>query len=197
MKKYISNYFKKKKPFTIVTDILFIVLVILLIIPSTRKDVSAFFIRLTSFPPSAFDSDEQYSVNRKTLQWELYDLSGNRVKFKDMLEKPVVLNLWATWCPPCIAELPGLMDLKNDYGTKANFIFVSDENPNKVKTFLKDRGYDEKCFYLSRGVPSDFETGSIPTTYIISPKGKVVLKKKGAARWNSGKVKRLIDNITN
>ncbi len=197
MKKYLTNYFKKKKPFTIVTDVLFLILVILLIIPSTRKDVSAFFIRLTSFPPSALDAGEQYSVAENTLHWELYDLQGGKIELGDILDKPVVLNLWATWCPPCIAELPGLMDLRNEYGEKANFVFVSDENPVKVKDFLKKRGYTQEGFFISKGVPSDFATQSIPTTYIISPGRKVVLKKKGAARWNSGKVKRLIDNITN
>lgn len=197
MKKYLTNYFKKKKPFTIITDILFIVLIVLLIIPSTRKDVSAFFIRLTSFPPAALSSNEQYTVNNDAKQWVLYDLSGNKTAFAGMLDKPVVLNLWATWCPPCIAELPGLLELRNDYGTKARFVFVSNENPATVKKFLKKHGYGETGFYLSARVPADFATNSIPTTYIISPGGKVVLKKRGAARWNSGKVKRLIDNITN
>jgi len=51
MKKYLTNYFKKKKPFTIITDILFIVLIVLLIIPSTRKDVSPFLSDSHHFRP--------------------------------------------------------------------------------------------------------------------------------------------------
>ena len=114
-----------------------------------------------------------------------------------MLNKPVLLNLWATWCPPCIAELPGLIDLKKDYGKKANFIFVTSENIVTVKEFLKKHNYPEKGFYISQGVPRDFNTSSIPASYIISPKGKVVLKKTGAARWNTRKVKRLLDKLKN
>ena len=197
IKRSVRNYFTKKKPFTIVTDILFIVLVILLIIPGTRKEVSSFFIRLTAFPPSTLDTDEQYTINEQTAQWELVDLSGNKVILSDLFDRPVLVNLWATWCPPCIAELPGLLDLQKEYGSKAHFLFVTDENPAVVKAFLKKHGYALTGFYLSKRVPADFATNSIPTSYILSKKGKVVLKKKGAARWNSGKIKRLLDKLNN
>jgi len=197
IKRSVRNYFTKKKPFTIVTDMLFIVLVILLIIPGTRKEVSSFFIRLTAFPPSTLDADEQYTINEQTAQWELVDLSGNKVVLSNLFDKPVLVNLWATWCPPCIAELPGLLDLQKESGSKAHFLFVTDENPATVKAFLKKHGYAPTGFYLSKRVPADFATNSIPTSYILSKKGKVVLKKKGAARWNSGKVKRLLDKLNN
>ncbi len=197
IKLQINNYFKKKKPFTIITDILFVVLVVLLIIPGTRKEVSSFFIRLTAFPPSTLDPDEQYTISEQTAQWELTDLSGNKVVLSTLFDKPVLINLWATWCPPCIAELPGLLDLQKEYATKAHFLFVTDENPHLVKAFLKKHGYSQTGFYLSRRVPSDFATNSIPTSYILSTKRKVVLKKKGAARWNTGKVKRLFDKLNN
>ena len=195
IKDYFRNYFKKKSLFSIITDVIFIVLVVLLIIPGTRKEVSALFIKLTSLPPSTLDKDEQYTIDARTLQWNLTDLDGNTVTFGQMLDKPVLLNIWATWCPPCIAELPGLIDLKNEYGNKANFLFVTDEPPGKVKAFLQKHGYPQNGFYLSQGVPADFATRSIPASYIISRDKRVVLKKKGAARWNSGTVKRLLDKL--
>ncbi len=197
LKLYIKNYFKKKKPFTIITDIIFVLLVILLIIPGTRKEVSAFFIKLTSLPPSALATNEQFIINEQTTQWELYDLDGNKIQFAEKLNKPVLINLWATWCPPCIAELPGLLKLQKEYKQKANFMFITNENPVVVKSFLRKHGYSKHGFYISQKVPVDFATNSIPTSYIISPTRKVVLIKKGAARWNSRKVKRLLDKLNN
>ena len=192
---YFSNYFKKKKPFTIVTDILFIVLIILLIIPGTRKEVSSLMIRLTSLPPSSLDKDEQYSVSQTAMMWELYDKNGQPVALEKLNDKPVFLNFWATWCPPCIAEMPGIADLYEKYKDQVNFVFVSNERPETVEKFALKHHFTDLPFYFTGAVPSDFASNSIPATFIISKKGKVVLAKKGAARWNTGKTERLLKQL--
>jgi len=192
---WLSNYFKKKKPFTIVTDILFIVLIILLIIPGTRKEVSSFMIRLTSLPPSSLDVDEQYSISQNAMMWELYDKNGRVVSLQKLNEKPVFLNFWATWCPPCIAEMPGIADLYEKYKDQINFVFVSNERPETVGKFIVKHSYQDLPFYFTGTVPNDFASNSIPATFIISKKGKVVLAKKGAARWNTGKTERLLKQL--
>lgn len=196
-KKLVSNYFKKKKPLGIITDVIFVVLIVLFIIPATRKEMSSFFIRLTSFPPSTLDSDEQFTVDTKTLNWQLYDLQGNKTSFKALNDKPVFLNIWATWCPPCIAELPSIQELHEDYGDKVNFILISDEIPGKVQSFATEHQYNELPFYLSSSVPIHFSTNSIPATFIVSKDGRVLVNKKGAARWNSGTVRDLLDKLIN
>ena len=196
-KELISNYFKKKKPFGIITDLLFVVLAVLFILPATRKDVSAFFIRLTSFPASTLDLDEQFTVNTQTLNWQLYDLQGNKTSFETLNDKPIFLNIWATWCPPCIAELPSIQELYEDYGDKVNFIIVSNEDPGKVQNFAKEHEYNGLPFYLSASIPNNFSTNSIPATFIVSSDGRVLVSKKGAARWNSGTTRDLLDKLIN
>jgi thiol-disulfide isomerase/thioredoxin len=196
-KKLLSSYFKKKKPFGIVTDMLFVLIALLLIIPSTRKDTAAFFVRLTSFPPSTLDSDEQFRINSQTNNWILYDLKGNQTTFKNLNSKPVFINIWATWCPPCIAELPSIQELYEDYGDKVNFVLLSNEDPAKVQKFAVEHEYNELPFYLSSSVPTSFSTNSIPATFIISSDGRVVVSKKGAARWNSGTSRDLLDKLIN
>ncbi|RLD37761.1 MAG: TlpA family protein disulfide reductase [Bacteroidetes bacterium] len=196
-KKLLSNYFKKKKPFGIITDLLFVVLLLLFVIPATRKDTAAFFIRLTSFSASTLDSDEQFAVNFQTLDWQLYDLQGNNASFESLNDKPIFLNIWATWCPPCIAEMPSIQALYEDYGDKVNFIIVSNEAPQKVQHFAKDQQYEGLPFYLSASLPHDFSTNSIPATFIVSSDGRVLVSKKGAARWNSGTTRDLLDKLIN
>lgn len=194
-KTLVSNYFKKKKPFSIIIDVLFVVLLVLLILPATRKDVSAFFIRMTSFPPSTLDADEQFVVNTNTMDWQLINFEGQETSFQELNDKPVFLNIWATWCPPCVAELPGILDLYEAYGDRVHFIIVSNENPNLVHDFLKDHEYDQNPFYLSAQVPQDFSSNSIPATFIIDASGQVRVNKKGAARWNSDKTRDLLDEM--
>lgn len=196
-KKLVSNYFKKKKPLGIITDVIFVVLIVLFIIPATRKELSSFLIRFTSFPPSTLDSDEQFTVDTKTLNWQLYDLQGNKTSFKALNDKPVFLNIWATWCPPCIAELPSIQELHEDYGDKVNFILISAELPGKVQSFATEHHYNELPFYHSSSVPIHFSTNSIPATFIVSKDGRVLVNKKGAARWNSGTVRDLLDKLIN
>ena len=194
-KDYFSNYFKKKKPLGIFFDVVFVVIVILLLIPATRKETAAFFIRWTSFPASTLDNDEQYNVNKETLNWQLTTLDGERVSFEDLNEKPVFLNIWATWCPPCIAELPGIEELHEQYGDEVNFVLVSNEQPDVVASFAEKHDYASLPFYYSNFSPSDFSTQSIPATFILSRDGRVLLVKKGAARWNADKTKNLLEEL--
>ncbi len=194
-KSYFSNYFKKKKPLSIFFDAVFVVIILLLLIPGTRKETAAFFIRWTSFSASSLDEDEQYFVSEQTLQWQLYRLNGDRISFQELNEKPVFLNLWATWCPPCIAELPGIEELHDQFGDNVSFILVSNEDPETVVSFAAKHGYESLPFYYSNYSPSDFSTQSIPATFVLSKEGRVMLNKKGAARWNSDKTKKLLDEL--
>jgi thiol-disulfide isomerase/thioredoxin len=195
LRNYVNNYFKKKKTFSIITDFLFVAFIILLIIPGTRKEVSAFFIRMVSLPPSELSTNEQFTINDQSLNWQFYDLSGNTVTLSSLNNKPVFLNFWATWCPPCIGELPGIADLYTDYRDKVHFVLVSNEGAEKVIDFAKKHAYEDLPFYIYRTTPTDFATQSIPATFLISKEGKVVINKKGAARWNSGKMKKIIDGL--
>ncbi len=195
VKHYFRNYYKKRKPFAIATDILFWGLVLLLVIPSTRVQVSSFFIRITSFAPSGLSTDKQYSITDNARQWQLTDMSGKTVNFSDQLDKPVFVNMWATWCPPCRAELPGIQKLYEQYKEKVHFLLLTDEPQAKVRAFAREYHYEDMPFYRYRYVPHEFSTRSIPSTFILSKKGIVVLSKKGAARWDSDKVKKLLDNL--
>ncbi len=195
LRNWFSNYLKKKRPLSIFFDVLFIILVVLMLIPSTRKELSSFIIRTTSLPPSSLDNDEQYEIDAQALSWQLIDYEGNTYRFEELNDKPVFLNIWATWCPPCIAELPGILELYRNNSKTANFILVSNESPEVVKAFAEKHGYTDLPFYFARSAPADFESQSIPTTFIISKSGQVVLKKKGAARWNSDKTKQILKQL--
>jgi len=173
------------------------VLLVLLLLPATRKDVSAFFIRMTSLPPSTLDSDEQFTVNTNTMDWQLVNFEGQKTSFQELGNKPVFLNIWATWCPPCVAELPGILDLYEEFGDRVHFILVSNENPNHVHDFLINHEYNHSPFYLSASVPQDFSSNSIPATFIIDADGRVRVNKKGAARWNSDTTRDLLDEMLN
>lgn len=166
-----------------------------MIIPATRTEVASFFIRLTSLPPSTLEIDEQKTVSQQSLTWSFKDMDGNTVSLNSLSDKPIFLNFWATWCPPCIAELPGIKELHKVYGDRINFVLVSNESRAKVRGFAKEKGFDQLPFYQNEDVPREFASQSIPTTFIISKNGNIVLDKKGVAKWNSEKVEELLDKL--
>ncbi len=195
IKLWINNYFHTKKPFTIVTDFLFILFVLLLLIPGTRREIAPVFIRITSFAPSQLSQNEQFEISQQTKAWKVIDRKGQSLAFDKMLDKPVFVNFWATWCPPCRAELPGISALYDEYKGRVHFLLLSNESFDKINIFAHDHQYENLPFYRYNAVPKEFSSRSIPTTFIVSQKGKVVLSKKGAARWKSDKVRKLLDYL--
>jgi peroxiredoxin len=94
--------------------------------------------------------------------------------------------------------MPSIEKLFEKYGDKIKIILISQENPQTVNAFLKKNEYTLPTYISDGSVPEIFKSRSIPTSFLISPEGKIVLKKKGAAKWNSRKVEKLIDKmITN
>ena len=103
--------------------------------------------------------------------------------------------MWATWCPPCVAEMPSLQDLYNDYKDQVVFVFVTSEGAEKVTPFMEKNNYNLPIYNMMSKEPDLLSTQSIPTTYLINKKGEIVIKKTGAANWNSTKVRNQLDEL--
>ena len=96
------------------SDIALIVVITLLIIPQTRQPIQiALHSVLSKFGPSVIDKKDQKKVSYTS--WKLRDFDGNVLNYQDTKGRVVFVNLWATWCPPCIAEFQNIQDLYNDY----------------------------------------------------------------------------------
>ncbi|GHA29306.1 thioredoxin-like protein YneN [Salinimicrobium marinum] len=175
------------------SNIVFLLIILLLIIPQTRKPLQVGLNRLISFSPSEVSEE-----NRNTLfdyNWQLKKIDGNPVNFKEAKGEVVILNLWATWCPPCIAEMPSFQSLYDDYGDRVNFYFVSAEEADKLEKFLEKKEYTFPVLQPSSSIPELLDSNSLPTTYVLSRKGEIVIEKTGAADWNSSSFRKLLDEL--
>ncbi|MBG0782876.1 MAG: redoxin domain-containing protein [Bacteroidales bacterium] len=195
LKKRWKDYWEKKGWFSKVSDLFFVLLVVSLLIPASRKEISAFVSGITAMSPGTLDEDKQSILSSTALNWAVVDANGKSYSLTEYQAKPVFLNFWATWCPPCIAEMPDIQDLYDKYGDKVAFFLVTDESPQKVDAFMEKRGFDLPVFYHQSGVPQEFATQSIPTTFVISPEQKIVIRKTGAAKWNSSSMHQLLDEM--
>ena len=127
--------------------------------------------------------------------WQLVDAKGNDFTFIDAKGKVVLVNFWATWCPPCVAEMPSLQLLYNDYNEKVVFMFVAQDKVEKVSAFIAKKGYTLPVYYSKTEAPSVLTSKTIPTTYVINKEGKIIIAETGAADWNSAKTRKMLDAL--
>lgn len=195
IKERFQKYKEKKNTFSIASDIVFILLLVALAFPSSRMAVVSTIKRITLFAPSAIAEENRVQLNSTAYQWEYNDLSGNKLHFVENQNKVVFLNFWATWCPPCVAEMPSIQNLYDQYGQQIAFVVASDENPEKIKAFMEKKGFTFPVHIYKYAPPKELQTSTLPTTFLISKEGEIVMKKKGAAKWNSKRVKKLIEEL--
>ncbi|NNK83280.1 MAG: TlpA family protein disulfide reductase [Flavobacteriaceae bacterium] len=179
------------------SNIIFIVILALLLIPQTRKPIQIFINKgLALFGPSV--EREANRIKISDYGWELNDITTNvKTNFKNSEGKAIVINFWATWCPPCIAEMPSLKKLYVDYKDNVDFYFVSNEKPEVIQAFLEKHDYNFRVHNPLTKYPEQFDISSIPRTFLIDKQGTIVIDKTGAANWNSDKVRSTIDELLN
>ena len=114
--------------------------------------------------------------------WELKDLEGQVVKSSDFLGKVVILDFWATWCPPCKAEIPGFIALQKQYGDRGLVVIgvsLDDRGPAVVKRFRADLQMNYLVVLGDVALMQAFGGTAIPTTVIINRAGKIVSRHVG------------------
>jgi thiol-disulfide isomerase/thioredoxin len=124
------------------------------------------------------------------------DPAGNTVSLSDFSGKLVVLNLWATWCAPCLREMPSLDRMQTRLGEEVVVLAISeDRGGNKVvEPFIEKLGLKSVKFYLDPKSDAQraFKVQGLPTSFVIDRDGKILGQVEGAAEWDSP---RLLDVV--
>ncbi|MBI5700188.1 TlpA family protein disulfide reductase [Candidatus Saganbacteria bacterium] len=118
----------------------------------------------------------------------LPNLDGKQVMLSDHRGKVVLLNFWASWCPPCREEMPSLQKLYVKLkGRQFELLTVSveDEDPVVIRAFLKKNGYTFKVLHDRNGeVASRYQIYAIPTTFLLDKNGRIVERTVGSRDWS-------------
>lgn len=113
--------------------------------------------------------------------------SGQELRLTSLAGKPLLINLWATWCRPCITELPLLNTLAEDKAETLRVLTVSQDTQNleKVAPFLADRGFTalEPWLEPQNDLSFHYKTGQLPTTIYYDAQGREVWRFVGERDW--------------
>lgn len=116
--------------------------------------------------------------------WELAKLDGTRLNFAELAGKVVVIDFWATWCGPCVKEIPGYIELQRKYaedGVVFVGISVDDGNLDRVRAFSERYGVNYPMVHYDNAVIGAFGgIEVIPTTFLIDRDGNIRHRKLGA-----------------
>jgi thiol-disulfide isomerase/thioredoxin len=122
----------------------------------------------------------------------LADTSGHSVELSELQGKLVIVNLWATWCGPCLREMPSFERLQSRLGERVAVLAVSeDRGGNKsVEPFIAKLGLKSVKIYIDpkSEVGHAFGVRGLPTSFLIDREGKVLGRVEGAAEWDSPKI---------
>lgn len=195
----------KNKIVKIAGNVIFLALILLLVLPSGRTWVQQRLMDFGLFKPELSVEDQQ-KVATDTAETEeanvgvaFSDDSGKLVKISDLKGKVVFVNFWATWCPPCKAEMPSIQSLKDKFKDNDQVVFLLVEiegAQEKAQAFMKEGGMDLPVYYPASEIPEDWLAAAIPTTVILDKTGHMVTRHEGMADYASAEVFDFITSLT-
>ena len=148
----------------------------------------------------AEDSAAENSAPNAAPDFTVYDMEGNKTILSEKKGRPVIVNFFATWCSPCVGELPHFEEMYKKYGDKVEFMIVDltdgyDETKEKVESFIDTNGYTFPV-YLDSDINAvvAYKISSVPLTVFIDEDGKITESKVGAmdAETLEGYIKSLL-----
>jgi thiol-disulfide isomerase/thioredoxin len=121
--------------------------------------------------------------------WSLIDLSGNPVPFERFRDRVLLIDFWAMWCAPCVAELPGLSELRRQVGGgRVEIVLISDEDPATVRQYAEEHDVSLPLYAVADGVPSAIHPRVRPEAFIVDCSGRVVFRLRGGVDWSGAAV---------
>ena len=155
--------------------------------PGTKSWMLQQLVSIGLFKPEIKKEGVKEISNADT-NFSFTDATGKTTSTADLKGKVVFINFWASWCPPCQAEMPSLEALYKKFKDDDRFAFVfmnEDEDKTKAIKYLEKNNYTMPLYSSTGNVPTEIYSGSLPTTIVLNKEGKVVLKKDGMAGYNT------------
>jgi len=142
---------------------------------------------------------DEKAYEKANLNFKLIDRDGKILDVKDLGGQTIFINIWATWCAPCVAEMPGINKLRENFKDHPNVHFLMISEDRDLETAIRwadKKGFDLPIYKTVTPLPNIYETGYVPSTFVISPEGEIVVKHTGLANYNTRKFRKLLSKLS-
>lgn len=183
------------------TIVLLLFVAALFLFPSFKATLMQGLMKVGLFQPSVPTQTEQRDQQAAAFEnASIYFMNpqGQRLSLADTKGKVVFINFWATWCPPCIAEMPTIAELNSEFSSNEDFVVMMVDVDNKreqAQAFLDKRNLNLPLYTPASAIPQSFLKGSIPTSIVLDKEGNLVFKKEGMGDFSNKKFKSFIAKL--
>lgn len=141
--------------------------------------------------------EEGVEIGKKAIDFEVELLSGEKVRLSNYFGKPIFLNFWATWCGPCVGEMPAIENIKNEYDGKLEVLLINGGEPREdVEFFINKKGYSFNVGLDKKGeILTTYDSMYIPLSIFIDENGIIQERKVGALSHDD--MKNIVKNLVN
>ena len=179
-----------------VSNIAFIGLILSMVfVPEVKATMQQGLMKLGFFNPDLKESSLSANLPNSNTEpakaanykMNMLDQTGKKVSLEDLKGKVVFINFWATWCGPCIAEMPSIQKLYDQFKDNDEVVFVileAEGNKPKATKFMEKRKLSWPVYYPASDFPEEFFRGSLPTTVTLDKQGNIAHKTEGMADYS-------------
>lgn len=192
-----KKIFNKKN---IINGLFLAFFLVLIFVPSAKALMIRGLMEIGLFRPSVESPKEnaipEASADLSGISFK--DTSGRIVDLGSLKGKVIFLNFWATWCPPCLAEMPSVNKLYEQFKDDKDVVFIlvdADSDFAKSQKFMDGKGYKLPIYAVSSNIPEQIFKGSLPTTVVFDKQGRISYNEVGAANYASPKFRDFIKKL--
>jgi thiol-disulfide isomerase/thioredoxin len=174
-----------------------IILLVIVLVPDAKAFLIRGLMEIGFYSPKV-ENTKEIATSLEGIQFK--DVKRNLIDLGDLKGKVIFLNFWATWCPPCRAEMPSINKLYAQFKDDKDVVFIfADADGDFVKSgkFMSDRKYAMPVYKVESNIPEQVFTGALPTTVIFDKQGRLSFKHEGVANYADKKIVDFLKKLKN
>lgn len=181
----------------IINAVFIVLFLVILFVPSAKAFIMQGLMEIGLFKPKtgpiAMDTP---AADLSGIKFE--DKNGKIIDLGSLKGKVIFINFWATWCPPCLAEMPSINKLYEQYKNDKDVVFImvdADSNLAKAQKYMNNKSYKMPVYSVASNIPESLFKGSLPTTIVFDKQGRLSYNESGAANYASSKFVEFIEQL--